>query len=44
MRKKSYETPEFDLISLLLKTTICSSDDNPEVPVKEVGDDEVITD
>ena len=43
MRKKSYETPEFDLISLLLKTTICSSD-NPEVPVKEVGDDEVIKD
>lgn len=42
MRKKVYDSPEFELVKIMITSDLCTASENPEGPVHEIGDDDII--
>ena len=45
MRKKVYDSPEFELVKIMITSDLCTASENPEEPeepVHEIGNDDII--
>lgn len=42
MRKKVYDSPEFELVKIMITSDLCTASENPEGPVHEIGNDDII--
>ena len=42
MRKKVYDSPEFELVKIMITSDLCTVSEYPEGPVHEIGNDDII--